>query len=1829
MGRGFVVLTLAAAVLSLSCQAKWFDSADVVIAPSDIAANERAVVSAAAATVAVQASVRMLGLSIAWNGAAETRTITVANAIIDDSIDIQCSGATAVADLPHGTISLANVSVAAAVTIRGCPMIALRITGCSMATLDVRALEFVAGGTLEIADSVILTSMFLYQINMTRQQAVASAGDGTGVNTATLRNITSTYYNSGAPDFGTRFTLTQLWLTNYRFELLASAIRAPSSYSCCGGLRYYRYGLYMDSSSFVNGDLVLRDFVVLPFVYQPGYYMAPSAVYIAPGVAIESSTVTIAGLSFVDWPISASALYLAPTTFNTTTQLKCTGSGQLAIVLPVGANSTSFDVALDAVAASSVSFQTSSADSAINITQLAITNSHIDDLSVLNVRFMNARNNASVTIVNSSIAALTAWRAIAVDCRNFSFRMMEGSTLTGTLAFSEWTVSRETQYFDMAIEGSTIDTMILSNWKVASAGAFQILVTNTTAKSITVTGFDLVAPRSSVIQFHNTTFGSSTCIWMRHIGFSGNTFTRTVVEISESVIGVPHSYTAGGSNYWSDSISLSGNVFTAASAFRLMGTRFTVCPLRSTGLALAMSAVIIAADNTFNASSRVIIDGAVFESLPGHVRSIELLAVFQDAHMLVRAAPSGGGLLIAGSNLIEPHRALITSSVMLYGGMMNSALQVTNVMLQNVTVRDVATTILTLNSIVMAPVNSTWFGFERVNVTFALLIDTLKSSPASAATSGTSLALAFTNVIVPLTLQLSNFNMSTPTTSIAVKNADVGALTVSDLTVSSCTRGIQLIVEDSKVFNLALVKVKADTCAAVGIIATNVFMDADPSPNPSPMPTRISFSGVSLRNYTVLFNRISLRIPFAYRTSGTVQSPAAIGFDGSTFANGAMCITDVDFWQWTSRITLNPDRIWAVYAAGTVTFAQSNLSFTALRFWSSDDDAVAWSAKTDNDTTVRFALSGRGATAFDCDGLEQGGVYSVALSSMLARAAHSVTKCNIAVMVVSSSAVTTLTIDQSRFVFGVAGGLRVLDSDVTTFSMTNSVIARGIANAVALINTTFLQVIVSDFYASAASVNAALVMHKVQTSRVSLRNVDFSAARGRPAIVLQNITISDVSYPYRFDISNLRMNDGLVQLTDIHLQVPYSYLSVSGVVPRTGLDWSGGAVRNTTVSICDWKLTRDPSVPTRQLLTPGLRIQEVAFNSSTLTMSNIDARTMTSPDVAVALDTVLLTAGTSFIFVPPSDVSTTIALDATSSAYAVRLPAGSTDSYGQLPNAVAITRDVAPSSLQCASVSSDYLQALADQSRSSNSNSSITSALNCTASWTDLRRTSIARRHTHTRSLPLPRSATATLRRERTRTIPTSAPSTMLPTARPVTTAVSTPLPPTSTIPGSSPPNTTPQLTSPAPHSRNVSHTLLAPTDVEPLHKDDETSAPSVLNAIGLDNGAVEAIQASVYGSAVIAATLSPTMANKVSGVSKVVQLLQCGTIDGDADLQPPAAVFLIPGIPIGSVDNPAQEAALEHARGILTTFLLFIVAIAASLALYGRAGAGEIHQAAVSVTVINAAMGIAIGYFSPNIVTSGMLIALHSANEVARVVGGSSVLVVAGFVGWLAWLTSRYDDEWTNPNPIGLGPRMYVLWQPLYDAARDMARWSVKLHTFEDTGVALLIAALSAIYPATVDGCRIVSGIITALALGHMVYITVLKPYRELVEQRLAVLNALLLLVASVLTLALLFADSADTGDDDWRVVVLGYTLIVLDAAFFAQAIFLAGYSLYIYAVERHGRHDSKGELSKADEALQDALLVAPALAAVHTNVAIPPALAAVEYGCTPRVNPLHAGSF
>ncbi len=132
-------------------------------------------------------------------------------------------------------------------------------------------------------------------------------------------------------------------------------------------------------------------------------------------------------------------------------------------------------------------------------------------------------------------------------------------------------------------------------------------------------------------------------------------------------------------------------------------------------------------------------------------------------------------------------------------------------------------------------------------------------------------------------------------------------------------------------------------------------------------------------------------------------------------------------------------------------------------------------------------------------------------------------------------------------------------------------------------------------------------------------------------------------------------------------------------------------------------------------------------------------------------------------------------------------------------------------------------------------------------------------------------------------------------------------------------------------------------------------------------------------------------------------------------------------------------------------------------------------------------------------------------------------------------------------------------LFLAFYDGGRDVSVWYVRLHVFEDIAVAYLIAVLSGTYPSSHNGCTAVCFALLAVAMAHLSYVLIVRPYMHDLDQLLGVINAFIGLSIAVCGV---WSRLAKNGTET-ATLAMGYCLLIANAFYFAQLIVLAALAL------------------------------------------------------------------
>ena len=275
----------------------------------------------------------------------------------------------------------------------------------------------------------------------------------------------------------------------------------------------------------------------------------------------------------------------------------------------------------------------------------------------------------------------------------------------------------------------------------------------------------------------------------------------------------------------------------------------------------------------------------------------------------------------------------------------------------------------------------------------------------------------------------------------------------------------------------------------------------------------------------------------------------------------------------------------------------------------------------------------------------------------------------------------------------------------------------------------------------------------------------------------------------------------------------------------------------------------------------------------------------------------------------------------------------------------------------------------------------------------------------------------------------------------------------------------------------------------------------------------------------------------------------------------------------------------------------------------------------AMKCAVGGASVGVA--YLTPNIAASAVT-ALRfrdgsgvTSADVVSVVSLVGVLLVVCFCD--ASLFSKVSPPPTTTSGAAASTTpgwmkvVVVSQHAITGSPREPDRIASLAFAVEDITVAVGISVVSSLFPTTLPGCRGIAAVTLMTAALHITYIVYVRPFPEKMDQALAVVNALILLLLSATGFVVAATMSIRENSSGFLKVVFGVLQLCCDGAFIAQSVFLAVHeSLAMRSAEGgccasqswadHPSHRHRHSTDGDDTAVSTALLQLP------QQVAIPP---------------------
>jgi hypothetical protein len=250
--------------------------------------------------------------------------------------------------------------------------------------------------------------------------------------------------------------------------------------------------------------------------------------------------------------------------------------------------------------------------------------------------------------------------------------------------------------------------------------------------------------------------------------------------------------------------------------------------------------------------------------------------------------------------------------------------------------------------------------------------------------------------------------------------------------------------------------------------------------------------------------------------------------------------------------------------------------------------------------------------------------------------------------------------------------------------------------------------------------------------------------------------------------------------------------------------------------------------------------------------------------------------------------------------------------------------------------------------------------------------------------------------------------------------------------------------------------------------------------------------------SSALAAAIVVTHATKGANVARIAQVVDCGF--SEHWLKPPV-VDVVYNAPVG-----LKNDRLKYLKGAILTslFLALFPQMVTVTLLHWMPYRVRVRSVCGVVSVIFFA------YFLPSAVGPSVLVVLHAATELDRLLGALGIVTCALALACpMAALTKM--------------PSVYLAFRMFDRGARSYDKLVIRFYVLEDVGVAMLVAAIIACGPNDMktEGCVGVGVAAAAVLLCHLLYLVWLHPYQRALQNAFALLLATGQLVLAVLSTA------------------------------------------------------------------------------------------------------------
>ena len=344
----------------------------------------------------------------------------------------------------------------------------------------------------------------------------------------------------------------------------------------------------------------------------------------------------------------------------------------------------------------------------------------------------------------------------------------------------------------------------------------------------------------------------------------------------------------------------------------------------------------------------------------------------------------------------------------------------------------------------------------------------------------------------------------------------------------------------------------------------------------------------------------------------------------------------------------------------------------------------------------------------------------------------------------------------------------------------------------------------------------------------------------------------------------------------------------------------------------------------------------------------------------------------------------------------------------------------------------------------------------------------------------------------------------------------------------------------------------------------------------------------------VAAGVLSPMAANKANTAGRLLQLALCDTADAnelDEALTDPGWHELLLPVAIGSGPVPRATGGLAFTAVALLGATVACVVLAHRLvtqatpsptatATNASAAAGPRLRASGNASgsrsrkVVGILFAVLLNFYGPNIVATAVPAAqlpspLGAGATVAAGVAGLVVVAVGAALS--TWSIVRLSPDaavrvhrslMTRAGgatdaaaelPADDTERLGWVLAAMVESARDPVPQHVRLHVVEDFAAAVLLALAEGLSPTIGCGGSAIGIIVVALA--HVAYVVLLRPYRQRAEQ---VFAALLALVQCVLGLAVGIVALRPGRETHGALVAAAWATVAMNVLFYAQMLVL-----------------------------------------------------------------------